>query len=82
MSVNNVDPEFYTYIRYYSARAASRARAALLRGEIALKESGPLRVTGLSRSGFPNVPLSRYKCEELANFYLGFRFVEYYTLNM
>ncbi|XP_023321738.1 RAD52 motif-containing protein 1 isoform X2 [Eurytemora carolleeae] len=72
VSVKNVDSEYYTYIRYYSARAASRARAAALRGEIAIKDSGPVRVTGLSRSGFPNVPLSRYKCEELANFYLGF----------
>ena len=66
---------YYSYIRFYSARAASRARAAARRGDVPLPGCAPFRVTVGPPGGPAGVPLARFKCEELANFYLGFKCV-------
>ena len=63
--------DFYSYIRYYSTRAACRARRSTDRK---MTLSGiQFRLSKGSSSSQPcNLPLSRQKCEHLANYYLGF----------
>jgi len=65
-------PGFYAYIRFYSARCTSRARAAVLRQDVRLHGCQPFKVSRSSSAGSMRMPLAKYKCEELANYYLGF----------
>ena len=68
------DPtDYYCYIKYYSSRAACKAKREN-KGTVSL-EDGQLkfRVSGSSGGrGSCSLPLARSKCEELANYYLGF----------
>lgn len=70
------DGECYAYVRFYSARAASRSRAATSGGEVFLL-GDRLRVSKFCPGGGGggcrvSLPLPRHKCETLANHYLGF----------
>ena len=66
--------ESYCYLRYYSSRAASIARRDN-RGHMVVGEEEKVmfklasHVTG---GAAVQLPLAKYKCEELANYYLGF----------
>ena len=66
---------FYRYVRFYSSRSTSRARLAS-RGGVSIEGSAALRVTGhgacAAAAAASRLPLARYKCEQLANYYLGF----------
>jgi len=63
---------YYCYVWFYSARAASAARRDN-RGERALQAGRLTLRIGRTRHQTPsNFPLARYKCEELANYYLSF----------
>jgi len=62
---------FYSYVRFYSSRAASKARLAS-RGGVSLAGGVAVRVSGRASCPASQLPLARYKCEQLANFYLGF----------
>ena len=82
--------QLYCYLRYFSARAAARAKienkGGMLKSENSLFDlcslpgtitlmGGRLRFKlGLAGRGGKScsLPLSRSKCEELANYYLGF----------
>ena len=67
-------PQFYCYLRYYSVRAAARAKidnrgcVTLMEGRVRLKLGRAGRGDRESR----HLPLARVKCEELANYYLGY----------
>jgi len=63
---------YYSYVKFYSVRAAAQARAALQRGNISIKGCQTLKVGSSPRGRPASLPLPRFKCEELANFYLGF----------
>ncbi|XP_035626780.1 RAD52 motif-containing protein 1 isoform X1 [Oncorhynchus keta] len=69
-----VEPGFYALVKYFSAAQASKAQKATHgRGFF---QSSPLKVK-LSTKQYPNFlhnskPLSRSKCQDLANHYLGF----------
>jgi len=68
-----VDEDWYCYVRYYSTRAASMARrdnrgsVVLLDGKMQFKVSSHTKCGGSMQ-----LPLAKHKCEELANYYLGF----------
>merc|ERR1719397_688850 len=67
ISKDDPDKTFIAYVRYYSAMATASARRHN-EGEVSL-EDGKIRFR-ISRSGSQktcNLPLSRSKCEELAN---------------
>ena len=62
----------YAYVKFYSAQAARRALAGLA-GKC-LDGHRPCKLLKSRTKGtLPPTPLPRFKCEELANFYLGFR---------
>jgi len=61
------------YIRYYSGWCCSRARAAVQRRHLQLANICGKQVRlGKSHERTGTVPLLKAKCEELANYYLGF----------
>ena len=67
------DGEWFCYVRYYSTRSASMARrdnrgtVLLFDGKIQFKVSSHTKSGGTMQ-----LPLAKHKCEELANYYLGF----------
>jgi len=67
------DGDWYCYLRYYASRAASMARrdnrgkVVLMEGKLELKLSNHAKCSGAMQ-----LPLAKHKCEELANYYLGF----------
>ncbi|KAL8213110.1 UNVERIFIED_CONTAM: RAD52 motif-containing protein 1 [Gekko kuhli] len=66
-------PGFYALVKYYSARDASRAQFAC--NQQPLFQKSALKVCLCTRQRpFPqqNLALNSYKCQELANHYLGF----------
>lgn len=66
--------QYYSYIRFYSVKAASTARR-LSRGEVRLKNLKEVVFKVLpapAKVEVKKAPLPRWKCEEMANHYLGF----------
>lgn len=64
---------YMAYIRFYSARACTLARTAVQRGRLHLSSvcGGSVKI-GKSRTRDGLVPLLRFRCEELVNYYIGF----------
>jgi len=69
----HVEGDSYCYLRFYSARAASMARRDN-RGKMVLEEGKvQFKLASHVTSSAPmQLPLAKHKCEELANYYLGF----------
>ncbi|XP_027728967.1 RAD52 motif-containing protein 1 [Vombatus ursinus] len=68
-----VTPGFYAIIKFYSARDAYRAQKACDQKQ--LFQESPVKVRLCTRRKmhqYPAYPLSSFKCQELANYYLGF----------
>eukprot|EP00088_Acartia_fossae_P006278 TRINITY_DN1289_c0_g1_i1.p1 TRINITY_DN1289_c0_g1~~TRINITY_DN1289_c0_g1_i1.p1 ORF type:complete len:257 (-),score=31.34 TRINITY_DN1289_c0_g1_i1:632-1402(-) len=75
VSANSIDasPSLFAYIRYYSVRSCNRARTAVQSNRINLTDfCGPAVRIRKSQARPGVVPLLRFRCEELANHYLGF----------
>ena len=69
---SEVSSECYCYVRYYSVRSACKAKQNN-KGKVAICDGKiTFRVNRKSNSQPTNIPLARQKCEELANYYLGF----------
>ncbi|XP_072502053.1 RAD52 motif-containing protein 1 isoform X2 [Notamacropus eugenii] len=68
-----IAPGFYAIIKFYSARDAYRAQKACDQKQ--LFQKSPVKVRLYPRRKvhqYPVNPLSSFKCQELANYYLGF----------
>jgi len=64
---------YIIYIRYYSGRSCSQARSAVQRRKLGLdKVCGEYVRLGKPTTRDGVVPLLRFRCEELANYYIGF----------
>ena len=68
----STDDKWYCYVTFYSSHAAIKAKT-FLNGKLAIGG----KVCAVHKAGFnmemdPSMPLSKNKCEELANYYLGF----------
>jgi len=64
--------DYYAFIRFYSGLSARRARSSALQGRLTIEGCETYKVAIAHRSSISSVPLARFKCEELANYYLGF----------
>ena len=72
MTEEDEDKTYLAYLRYYSVRATALARRHN-QGLVCLEEEKIVfRVSRCGSQSVCNLPLSRSKCEELANYYLGF----------
>ncbi|XP_074080485.1 RAD52 motif-containing protein 1 isoform X1 [Macrotis lagotis] len=69
----DVTPGFYAIVKFYSSRDANRAQKACDKKELFQKSPVKVRLcTGRKMHQYPIYPLSSFKCQELANYYLGF----------
>ncbi|XP_018416338.1 PREDICTED: RAD52 motif-containing protein 1 [Nanorana parkeri] len=67
------DPGYYAVVRYFTSGSAKKAHAACDRKS--LFQDSPLKVQVCNRKKslqFKSLELYGYKCQELANYYLGF----------
>ena len=71
-SEDSSDCDYYCYIRFYSQRSACKAKQGN-RGKVFISDGQiGFRVNRSSNTQPTDIPLARQKCEELANYYLGF----------
>ncbi|KAM8999041.1 RAD52 motif-containing protein 1 [Sarcophilus harrisii] len=68
-----VTPGFYAIIKFYSSRDAHRAQRACDQKQLFQKSPVKVRLcTKRKMHQYPVYPLNSFKCQELANYYLGF----------